>query len=121
MSNTIRPQAAGAEALRAEHDALAARLATRRSIDFVRRGAILGFAGLISTGLSAKLGYDRWGPLHRVFFKGPPVFFYLAVAAASVLLALAVGAFCRARAIMKREDAEFARLRAMRRDLGLDP
>ncbi len=121
MSDTPRPQAAGAQALRAEHDALAARLATRASVDFVRKGALVGFAGFICTGLSLKLAYDRWGPKHRIFFKGPPIFFYLAAAAALVLLALAARAFVRARGLMKIEDADFARLRSLRRDLGLDP
>ncbi|BDG07669.1 hypothetical protein [Anaeromyxobacter paludicola] len=120
MSTTPSSQATGAASLRAEHDALAARLSTRRSIDFVRKGALVGFAAFISAGLSIKLAYDRWGPRHKVFFKGPPLFFYLALAAALVLAALATAAFLRARALMRVEDAEFVRLQALRRELRLD-
>ncbi len=121
MCNVPCSQATRGDALRAEHDALAARLATRRSIDFVRKGAMVGFAGFIAAGLSAKLAYDRWGPKHKVFFKGPPLFFFIALAAALLLAGWAVVSFTRARRIMLGEDAEYRRLRELRRELGLDP
>lgn len=107
--------------LRAEHDALASRLAARRSIDLVRRGAYTAFAGLISVGLSIKLAVDRWFSVRPTRFKGPPVFFFAALAVALVLVVLAAVAFARARRLMRGEDAEFARLRALREQLELDP
>ncbi len=112
-------------ALRAEHDALARQLEIRRSIDVARRGAYLIFAGLISSGASIALAWDRWGKLKpgmvRKVAKGPPVFLYVAVAAAVVLLILAIRAFVHARRLMREEDARFARLRALRDALGLEP
>ncbi|WP_242356010.1 MULTISPECIES: hypothetical protein [unclassified Anaeromyxobacter] len=111
-------------ALRAEHDALAARLEIRRSIDHVRRGAYVGFAALIGIGLAVKLGWDRWGTpapgVARKIPTGPPVFFYLAVVLAAVLAALALREALRARRLMRDEDALFSRLLALRGMLGLD-
>ena len=57
----------------------------------------------------------------RKVAKGPPVFLYLAAAAAVVLLRLAIRDFVRARRLMREEDARFARLRALRDALGLEP
>ncbi len=108
-------------ALRAEHDGLSLKLASRRSIDAMRRGAYAAFALVITSGLSAKLAYDRWGPYHPRAFKSPPVFFYLALAAALTCLAVAGLSFAKARRQMRVEDADFARLRALREQLGLDP
>lgn len=112
-------------ALRAEHDALARQLEIRRSIDVARRGAYLIFAGLIASGASIALAWDRWGKLKpgvvRKVAKGPPVFLYVATVAAVILLALALRAFVRARGLMREEDARFARLRALRDALGLEP
>jgi hypothetical protein len=107
--------------LRAEHDALAERLAARRSIDLVRRGAYTGFAGFIAVGLAAKLAYDRWFSIRLTRFKGPPVFFFTAAAIAAVLVALAVYFLLRARRLMREEDAQFARMSELRRRLELDP
>ncbi len=107
--------------LRVEHDGLAARLACRSSIDWVRRGAYSAFALTISGGLSVKLAYDRWGPDHPRAFKGPPLFFYMALGVALACLAVATYSFARARREMRREDADYARFRALRQRLGLDP
>ncbi len=108
-------------ALRAEHDRLASKLASRRSIDAMRRGAYAGFALVVTGGLSVKLAHDRWGPYHPLIFKAPPVFFYLALAAALTCLAVACISFAQARRHMLIEDADFARLRALRDRLELDP
>lgn len=112
-------------ALRAEHDALARELEIRRSIDVARRGAYLIFGGLIAAGASIALAWDRWGKLRpglvRKVAKGPPVFLYVATAAAVILLLLAIRAFARARRLMREEDARFERLRALRDALRLDP
>ncbi len=119
MRNPVLPSRE-VDALRAEHDALAARLGARRSIDHVRRGAYLGFAAFIAFGLSAKLAYDRWGPIHPRAFRGPPVLFFLALALALAAAAAATAALLRARRHMRSEDADYARLRDLRRRLELD-
>lgn len=111
-------------ALRREHDALAARLEVRRSIDCIRRGAYLGFAALIAIGLAVKLAWDRWGTVPpgavRKIPTGPPLFFFLAAALAAVLVAVTLRDLLRARRLMREEDALFARLVALRGVLGLD-
>ncbi len=115
---------ADAAALRAEHDALAQRLAARRSIDWVRKALYLLFTGLLSVGLTLKLAWDRWGVLKpgvvRKVHPGRPLFFLVALLVALVLLSLAIRAFVRARTLMREEDALFARFRALRGRLGLD-
>ncbi len=112
-------------ALRAEHDALARRLEIRHSIDVARRGAYQIFAGLIFVGAAIALAWDRWGTLEpgvvRKVAQGRPFFLYLATAAAVILLLLAIRSFRRARRMMQEEDALFARLRALRDALRLDP
>jgi hypothetical protein len=113
--------ASAQEPLRAEHDALAERLAVRRSIDFVRRGAYGGFAALVTSGVAAKLAVDRWFSTRVTRFRGPPVYFFVALAVALALAAFAVASFVRARRLMRAESADFARLRALRDRLELDP
>jgi hypothetical protein len=111
-------------ALRAEHDSLAAKLATRVSIQVARIGLYQVFAGLIATGAAIALAWDRWGTLKpgvmRKVTAGPPLFLYLAVVLAVLLLALAIRSFLRARRLMRDEDALFARYRALRAALGLE-
>jgi hypothetical protein len=111
-------------ALRAEHDALAEKLAARHSVDHVRRGAYVGFAMLIGVGLSVKLAWDRWGPPRPGVVKklphGLPLFFILALVATLVLAIVAGRALRRAATLRREEDAHFARLRALRAALGLD-
>jgi len=106
--------------LRAEHDALAARLATRESVDEVRRGAWALLGLVIIGGMAGKLAYDRWGPHHPHAFEGPPILFYLALCAVLACAAVLVLATVRARRHMRAEDAEFARLRELRVLLGID-
>ena len=109
-------------ALRAEHDELADRVATRRSIDDVRKGAYASFAFLLTAGLSVKFAWDRWGwgirstkPMGRY-----PLLFLGAIGLSLLLAALAVAAFRRARRAMKGEDRDFGRLREVRQRLGMD-
>ncbi len=111
---------AGADSRRTEHDELARRLATRRSIDHVRRGSYAAFLLVVTGGLAGKLGWDRWGSTHPRAFKGPPVFFFLSLAAALACLAVGASAFARARRLMRQEDRDFARLQALRHELELD-
>jgi hypothetical protein len=120
---------AAAAALRAEHDALAKRLEIRVSVDRVRRAAYLGFAGLIGFGMTLKLAWDRYAwvrtPAEIEYlkahpFKGPPIFMYLAMGATCVLLSMTIRALLEARRLMREEDALFARLLALRKQLGFD-
>ena len=106
---------------RAEHDALAARLESRRSVDLVRRGAYAAFLALIATGLSVKLAYDRWFSVRATRFQGPPAYFLAAALAAVLLAAYTAWSLVRAVRLMRSEDADFARLRELRGRLGLDP
>ena len=106
--------------LRAEHDELARRLAARRSIDHLRRGAWAAFLLVVTGGLAAKLAWDRWGPKSPRAFTSPPVPLFLALLAALACLALAAADFLRARRIMRDEDRDFARLRELRGRLGID-
>ncbi len=108
-------------ALRAEHDDLARRLSVRRSIDVMRRFAYTAFAAFITAGLSAKLAYDRWFSIRPNRFKGPPVYFFIALAVTIVLAAVAAVLLIRARRLMRGEDELFARMRALRDQLELDP
>jgi hypothetical protein len=115
-------------ALRAEYDALASRLASRASIDLVKRAAILGFVAFIAFGLSAKLAFDRWAPEswwpdgvpRPEPYPGAPLFFLLAAIATGALVAFSVRDVVRARRLMREEEALFARLLALRSALGFD-
>jgi hypothetical protein len=119
------PAAAPDDALRAEHDALAQRLAVRRSIDEARKALYEVFFGLLAVGLTVKLSFDRWGPLKpgvvRKLHRGPPLFLWIAAVVAIVLLVLALRGLLRSRRLMREEDALFARYRAVRATLRLDP
>lgn len=109
-------------ALRVEHDELAGRVATRHSIDDVRKGAYASFALVMTAGLSVKFAWDRWGwgvrsakPLGRY-----PLLFLAALGLSLLLAILATAAFLRARRAMKGEDRDFGRLREVRQQLGMD-
>jgi hypothetical protein len=116
--------AASRESLRAEHDALAGRLAVRTSIDWARKAFYQLFAGLIAVGLTVKLAWDRWGALRpgvvRKLHRGPPLFLWIAGAAAVLLLLVAIRSFAKSRRLMREEDAQWARYRAIRAELGID-
>jgi hypothetical protein len=111
-----------ADALRAEHDALAARIAVRRSIDDARAGLLLAFLGLLSVGLAVKLAWDRWvlaGP-PATAPAGAPLYLWIATVTAVGLLALALRRLLRARRLVREEDALHTRCRDLRARLGLD-
>jgi heme exporter protein D len=122
--NAAQPEPATAEALRAEHDALARRLEVRGSIDHLRAGLLRVFFGLISAGVTVKLGWDRWGTLKpgvvRKAVVGKPLFLWVATAVTLVVLALAVASLVRARRLAREEDRLFVRFRALRGQLGLE-
>jgi hypothetical protein len=110
------------EALQAEQDRLAARVATRRSIDDVRRGAYAAFVAFVGAGLAVKFAWDRWGwgpPPARPPGRYP-LLFLLALAVALVAGGIATASFVRARRIMRVEDADFARLQEIRDRLGIE-
>jgi hypothetical protein len=110
-------------ALRAEHDALAERLATRLSVDRMKEGGVLTFFTVIAFGMTAKLGWDRWGwlPVHQPKPAGQyPLWFLLGVLITLVLLSYAVRQFRRASALRRQEAALFERFRALRARLELD-
>jgi hypothetical protein len=111
-------------ALRAEHDELARRLEIRTSVDHAKKGLIRIFVGLLSTGLSIRLAWDRWGPLkpgHVRRLTGKyPLFLYLAGAVAVILLVLGIASLLRARRLGREEDRLFSRFRQLRAELGID-
>lgn len=125
MSTPSQPTVADPVALRTEHDVLAKQLEARRSIEVARRGLYLAFTGLIGMGTSVALAWDRWGKLKpgvvRKISGHRPLFFILAVTVTVILLALAARALLRARRLMREEDGVFARYRALRETLRLDP
>lgn len=108
-------------ALRAEHDELARGLAVRRSIDVMRRFAYTAFTAFITAGLSGKLAFDRWVSIRPNRFRGPPVYFFIALAITVVLVVISVVLLNRARRMMRGEDVLFARMREIRDQLELDP
>ncbi len=109
------------EVLRAEHDELARRLAVRRSIDLARRAAYCGFAAFVASGLATKLAWDRWFSTRATRFRGPPVFFFVGLAVALILVVGTAVYWIRARRLMKVEDDAYARFRDLRGELELDP
>ena len=110
--------------LRAEHDALARRLEIRTSIDHLRRGLLRVFFGLISAGVTVKLGWDRWGVLKpgvvRKALTGRPLFLWIATVVTLSLLVVGIVSLLRARRLAREEDRLFARYRTLRAELGLD-
>jgi len=111
----------GEPELRAEHDRLAARLAVRRSIDHARRAAYGAFFSLVLSGLALKLAWDRWFSIRVTRFRGPPIYLFVTAAVALCVLGYTVLSYLRFRRLAQGEDAEFARMKALRARLGLDP
>jgi hypothetical protein len=111
-------------ALRAEHDALAARLATRASVDLMKEGGVLTFFTAISLGMAAKLAWDRWGwlPVARPAPEGRyPLWFLIMTLVTLLLLWLALKRYLAAHRLRREEAALFARFRELRARLELDP
>ena len=124
MTAATQVDAATAATLRAEHDALAARLEIRASIDLLRKALYTVFVGLIGAGTTVKLAWDRWGPLRpgvvRRVVGARPLLLYAAGTVTVVLLVVAIAWLLRARRLAREEDALFARFRELRATLGLE-
>jgi hypothetical protein len=124
MKAATPPDPVTAATLRAEHDALARQLEVRTSIDLARKGLYAIFFGLIGTGTSIKLGWDRWGPLKpgvvRKVVGARPLFLYVAASITVALLLVGIAWLLQARRLGKEEDRRFARFRQLRAELGLD-
>jgi hypothetical protein len=115
---------AGDAALRAEHDALAKKLALRRSVDAIRAAAYAGFTAALSLGLTLKFAWDRWG-WSRLPKPPPrsrhPILVALAFVLFAVLLGYTVRFVRRARALRAEEGKLIGRFEELRRTLRLDP
>jgi hypothetical protein len=116
---------ARADPQRAEHDALAARLAARESILVVRRASVSFFLALLLLGLTGKLAWDRWGgvlpgqPLHTPQ-HGPALHVWGLMLASIVAFAFSIRWFLRARKLLAGEAALFERFKKLRAALGFD-
>jgi hypothetical protein len=123
MATTDEGRASGDGALRAEHDALAEKLQTRRSVDEIRAAAYVGFAAALSFGLTLKFAWDRWGwsKLPKPTPRGRyPILVVIALALFAVLLGYTIRAVRRARAHRREEGRLIARFEELRRTLRLD-
>lgn len=112
-------------AVRAEHDALAKRLAVRPSVEALRWAATYGFLGLVAFGVSWGLTWDRYGKTptpHALAHTDLYRLGALLTFVASVVLVVLCGVtLARWRRLAREEDQLFERLRALRRALGIDP
>ena len=116
-----------AAALREEHDLLARRLESRASVDLALRGILWTAGGVLALGLSASFAWNRWGyrpdgpalGSAAAWFNAAAALAFAAVAVA--LLALGAVRLRRSRRIAREEAALFARFRALRRALEIDP
>lgn len=97
---------------RQELEVLAAAARERRSVDAFMRAALEGFAWAVLAGVCGKLIWDS----HK-----PPLFFWPLALLDLMLLADAVKSYLRARTDLKRELKLEARVRELRRELGIDP
>lgn len=100
-------------ALRAEHDQVLARLATRDSTTRFAHGAVSLFVSLLGFGTAAKLAWDFWA-------TNPEWAIAAAVFSGGVLL-YALVRFVQGRALYAAEKAQVARLLELRAQLGVDP
>lgn len=122
-TGTLAATDADQVALRAEHDALAAQLATRASVDRMQVGGALTFFSVLAFGMTCKLAWDRWGwlPVNKPKPEGHyPLWFLLGALLTAVLLWYTVRAYRQAAALRAVEAEGFARLQALRSRLELD-
>jgi hypothetical protein len=129
MSEPLRPShptasPADPAALRAEHDALAQKLAIRPSVDAARKGLILAFLGFIALGTAGALAWDHWGPPPpgevKVVMPGRPLYFMIVLVVAIAIASWSVVILARARRLGREEAVLFGRMKQLRALLGLD-
>jgi len=99
------------EALHRELDILAAAARERRSVDAFLRAALEGFAWAVLAGVCGKLLWDS---------KKPPLFFWPLALLDLLLLWDAARSYLRGRSDLRRELKLEARVRELRRALGVD-
>jgi len=95
-----------------ELELLAAAARERRSVDAFMRAALEGFAWAVLAGVCGKLLWDS---------RRPPLFFWPLALLDLLLLWDAVRSYLRARTDLRRELKLEARVRELRRELGIDP
>jgi len=95
-----------------ELEVLAAAARERRSVDAFMRAALEGFAWAVLAGVCGKLLWDS---------LKPPLFFWPLALLDLLLLVDASRSYLRARTDLKRELKLEARVRELRRELGIDP
>ena len=98
--------------LQKELEVLAAAARERRSVDPFMRAALEGFGWAVLAGICGKLLWDS---------ARPPLFFWPLALLDLMLLWDAVRSYLRARTDLKRELRLEARVRELRRALGIDP
>jgi hypothetical protein len=101
-----------AGAMQKELEVLAAAARERRSVDAFMRAAIEGFCWAVLAGVCGKLLWDS---------AKPPLFFWPMALLDLALLWDAARSFLQARTDLRRELKLEARVRELRRELGIDP
>jgi hypothetical protein len=99
-------------ALQEELNLLAAAARERRSVDLFMRAAIGGFCWAVLAGVCGKLLWDS---------QRPPLFFWPLALLDLLLLWDALRSFRQAQRDLHRELRLEARVRELRRELGIDP
>jgi len=98
-------------ALQKEFELLAAGTRARRSVDAFMRAAVEGFAWALLAGVCGKLIWDS---------VKPPLFFWPLAVLDLLLLWDALRSYRQARTDLRRELKLEARVRELRRELGID-
>lgn len=99
-------------ALQKELEVLSAAARERKSVDQFMRAAIGGFVWAVLAGVCGKLLWDS---------AKPPLFFWPLLLLDLLILWDAARSYLRARVNLKRELRLEARVRELRRELGIDP
>ncbi|MFN7134058.1 MAG: hypothetical protein ACK4N5_18415 [Myxococcales bacterium] len=107
----VAPTQPHEDAARRELQALTERLATRTSIVFLARGAVLAFLSVISGGLMIRLFLDS---------SGLPFYVFGAMGVFAACVVGAAGQLLRGQRLLAGERRDFARLLELRRASGLD-
>jgi hypothetical protein len=98
--------------LRSEHDAVLAAISSRRSTLHLAHGAVSAIVAFVFLAASAKLWWD--------FSEYEPEYYQAALGVTGVALLYSVVRFLIGRVDFKKERIQLARLRVLRRELGVD-